>query len=278
MTSNPLSTAAADTSEGDEAGTSADPVVRLEHVWVRIEGTSVLEDVSLAVPRGDYLAIIGPNGSGKSTLLKVILGLLEPSSGRVEVLGHRGSAARGRIGYVPQFASFDLDFPIHVLDVVCMGRLGRQGLFGRNSRDDRDRARRALARVGIDHLARRPIGALSGGQRERVLIARALAVEPELMLLDEPTASVDPNTASSFYEMLAELAKELTIILVSHDVGTVSEHVRSIACLNRRLVSHPSGELTSEMLEEVYGCPIEVVAHGTPHRVLHNHDESGGEG
>ena len=235
---------------------------------LRLRGIPVLEDVSLRIESDDYLALLGPNGGGKSTLLRVLLGLQEPDAGSVRVLGQSPRMARGRIGYVPQSFGFDRDFPIRVLDVVRMGRLGanRPG-------DDDELARAALARVEMAPLAARPIGALSGGQLQRVLIARALAQQPSLLLLDEPTASLDERIGRSVWELFSELSEEMAVVVVSHDIGAISQHVRSVACLNRRLHAHPTRELTSEILEATYGCPVDLLAHGHPHRVLHTHDE-----
>ena len=246
------------------------PAISLDDVELRLGGHLVLDRVALEVRQGDFLAVIGPNGGGKSSLLRVILGLLRPSRGRVEVLGKSPRKARGRVGYVPQYASFDRGFPIRVADVVRMGRLGHDGLFARPGQSE-DAVRAALARVDSLALADRPIGALSGGQLQRVLIARALAVAPDILLLDEPTASLDVQSADAFYGLLEEFSKTMTVVLVSHDVGGITRRVRSIACLNRRLHAHPSGALTAEMVEETYGCPIDLLAHGTPHRVLAAH-------
>lgn len=249
------------------------PVVRIRDLCVSLGGCQVLEDVRLEIPEGDYLAIIGPNGGGKTTLLRVLLGLVPPDHGEVEVLGGSPREARGRVGYVPQHAHFDGDFPIRVLEVVRMGRLGQRRLLRPAVGEDREHAMQALRRVDAEHLAQRSIAALSGGERQRVLIARALALEPEILLLDEPTASLDIQSASAFYELLASFAEQMTVVLVTHDVGGISNLVRSVACLNRRLVSHPSGQITTEMMEQTYGCPVDLLAHGVPHRVLAEHEE-----
>jgi zinc transport system ATP-binding protein len=232
---------------------------------------AILEDVSLVVEPRDYVALLGPNGAGKTTLLRAILGLVEPDRGSVRVFGQPPRRARGRVGYVPQRASFDLDFPIRVLDVVLMGRLAASRALRRFGASDRSRARAALERVEMGSLAERPIGSLSGGELQRVLIARALAVEPQLLLLDEPAASLDERMGGSLWELLEELSRDLAIVLVSHDIGAISRHVRSVACLNRRLFAHPARELTGEILEATYGCPVELLAHGQPHRVLSPH-------
>jgi zinc transport system ATP-binding protein len=247
-------------------------VVRLEHVWVSYNGTPALEDINLRVTEHDFLGIIGPNGGGKSTLLKVILGLIQPDKGMVTVLGNPPARSRYRVGYVPQTSHFSVDFPVSVWDVVLMGRYGRTGLLKRYGRPDKDAARKALARVGMLDHAGTQIGDLSGGQQQRAFIARALVGEPRLLLLDEPTASVDSAMQTEFYELLANLKKEMSIIMVSHDIGAVSVFVDKIACLNVQLYYHGLKEITPEILEATYKCPVQLIAHGEiPHRVLEEH-------
>ncbi len=249
------------------------PVAEIVDVSLHLGGRPVLEQVSLRIEAGDYLAILGPNGGGKTTLLRLLLGLLQPDRGRVRVLGVAPRQARGRVGYVPQHVRFDLDFPIRVLDVVLMGRLGARRL-GRLQAEDREAARAALARVEMEGLHDRPIGSLSGGQLQRVLIARALAQQPKLLLLDEPTASLDERIGRSVWELFEELSEEMAVVVVSHDIGAISRYVRSVACLNRHLHAHPSKELTPEILEATYGCPVDLLAHGHPHRVLEPHEDA----
>ncbi len=225
-----------------------------------------IEDIYLSVASNDFVAIIGPNGGGKSTLLKVILGLLTPFSGTVRVFGEEPSRSRKNIGYVPQVIP-SRTFPISVLDVVLMGRMSSSGLFRKYSKIDRKFAVQNLNKLGVAHLSGKRMDQLSGGQKQRVLIARALAGEPELLLLDEPVASVDSETQHSFYNLLSNLNNRMAIVLVTHDVGAVSSHVKSIACINKHLVSH--GETISEKdVAQAYGCPFELIAHGVPHRVI----------
>jgi zinc transport system ATP-binding protein len=250
------------------------PAIELRGVSFSYDELPVLEDVDLVVEPRDYLALLGPNGGGKTTLLRLVLGLLRPSRGTVRVLGETPARARGRVGYVPQRVRFDPDFPIRVIDVVRMGRLRRERMLRPFSAPDRAVADRALATVELESLAERPIGALSGGQLQRVLIARALALEPALLLLDEPTASLDERIGTSVWELLAELSRSMTVVVISHDIGAISRHVRSVACLNRRLHAHPSRELTPEILEATYGCPVDLIAHGHPHRVLRDHGDA----
>jgi len=244
------------------------PAVLLEDVTAGYSRDHpALLNVSLCVEKNGFMAVIGPNGGGKTTLLKVILGLLKPTSGTVRVFGREpGQFRRAELGYVPQVIP-NRDFPATVLDVVLLGRLGNQGLMRRYSPGDRNSAMENLELLGVAHLAKTRIDRLSGGQKQRVLIARALVSEPGILLLDEPLASVDIETQQSFYNLLVELNSRMAIVMVTHDVGAVSSHVKTIACINTRLFSHgPS--IHREVVAEAYGCPFELVAHGVPHRVL----------
>ena len=247
-------------------------VVRLEDVWVQYNGVPILEGINLAIEQDDFLGIIGPNGGGKTTLLKIILGLISPSRGKVSVLGKPPEKSRSKIGYVPQHNLFDRDFPISVGDVVLMGRYGKSGLFRRYSSEDRRATQDALQTVGMLDYKERQMGKLSGGELQRIFIARALVAEPKLLLLDEPTASVDPAMQTEFYELLEKLKKQMAIVLVSHDISAISIYVDKLACLNRQLHYHGSKEITPEILEATYKCPVQMIAHGlVPHRVLKEH-------
>jgi zinc transport system ATP-binding protein len=246
-------------------------VIVLKDVWVHYDGINVLEGVNLTVRQHDFLGIIGPNGGGKSTLLKVILGLIKPGRGTIKVLGDTPRNSRKYIGYVPQYSLFDPNFPMSVWDVVLMGRLGQVGLFKKYSKDDKKMALDALAMTDMLEYKDRQIGNLSGGQRQRVFIARALVANPKLLLLDEPAAGIDTIMQTEFYELLEKLKSEMTIIMVSHDISAVSVYVEKIACLNHKLFYHDSKEMTAEDLEATYQCPVELIAHGVPHRVLKHH-------
>lgn len=227
----------------------------------------VIKNIDLQVNRNDFLAVIGPNGGGKTTLLKVMLGLLKPMRGSVRVFGEPPEKGRSRIGYVPQVLPEET-FPITVMDVVLMGRLQNSRLMGRFSKEDRKIAGENLEKLDIEDLAGADMNSLSGGQKQRVLIARALAGEPDILLLDEPVASVDHETQESFFNLLAEMNDSMTIVLVTHDVGAVSSHVKNIACINRLLISH-GDRITSETVSRAYGCPFELITHGgVPHRIL----------
>jgi ABC-type Mn2+/Zn2+ transport system ATPase subunit len=256
--------------------TIVDAIAELLHVTVHYQELVALEDVTLRILPGEFLAVIGPNGSGKTTLIKVILGLVEPTEGTVRLFGKPpGKLERqawGKLGYVPQLARIDPHFPISVFDVVLMGRYGQVGLIRRPSAVDKEAARRALARVGLGDLARRQIGRLSGGQRQRVLIARALATEPELLILDEPTTGVDVGTTEGLFDLLDVFHREgMTVVVVSHDVGVVAQHVDQVACVNRCLVAHgrPNEVLSPDVLECMYGRQAALLDHGDlPHIVV----------
>lgn len=252
----------------------ADPIISIKGLWVFRGEHAVLEDIHLDLEAGDFLGLIGPNGGGKSTLLKVMLGLIKPDRGEVRIFGLPPAAARGSVGYLPQKTVFDHSFPVKALDVVLMGRFSRSGLLHRYGRDDREAALRALQAVGMAGRAGREIGALSGGEQQRIFVARSLVSDPRLLLLDEPTSGVDSAQQKEFYDLLCHLNRDLSIaiVLVSHDVTAISTYVSKIACLNQRLYYHGTKELTSDEIEKAYGCPVEMIAHGTPHRVLRMHD------
>ncbi|MCK9406894.1 MAG: metal ABC transporter ATP-binding protein [Methanothrix sp.] len=249
-------------------------IVSIDNLWIFREEHAILEDINLKLERADFLGLIGPNGGGKSTLLKVMLGLIKPDKGRIRIFGQEPEAARARMGYLPQKTIFDQNFPIRVQEVVQMGRFSKTGLFHRYGPADRNAAFRALEEVGMEDRADREIGALSGGEQQRVFVARSLVSDPELLLLDEPTAGVDSSQQTEFYELLCHLNQDMgiAIVLVSHDITAISKYVGKIACLNQRLYYHGSKELTNEDIEKAYGCPVEMIAHGTPHRVLRKHD------
>ncbi|NDJ78409.1 MAG: metal ABC transporter ATP-binding protein [Chloroflexi bacterium] len=250
-------------------------VIEVEALWAGYDHEAVLQDVNFTAYAQDFVGIIGPNGGGKTTFLKVLLGLLAPWRGSVQIMGEPIRQGRRHLGYVPQIAEFDRAFPITVWDVVRMGLLRPGKLLRRYTSTDNDRAAEALRSVDMLDLRHRPIGVLSGGQRQRVYIARALVAQPQILLLDEPTASVDPEVRTSIYELLREINEQITIIIISHDVGAISSFVKSIGCLNRQLFYHHEKELTTEMLEAAYHCPIDLIAHGVPHRVLPEHHHNG---
>lgn len=231
-------------------------IVQFEEVSHRYGKTRTLESVSFTVKQGESLCIIGPNGGGKSTMLKLLLGLIEPESGRIDVLGTTPEKARRRVGYVPQSIQFDTLFPVSALDIVLMGRL-HELKFGRFGKKCRAAAEKALEQVGLEAVPNTPFAELSGGQRQRVLIARALACEPELLLLDEPTANIDLSVEAHFLETLKSLREVMTVLLVTHDLDVIAEVGDSALCVNRRVHRH-SLPLAASTIQEIYSGSLRL--------------------
>ena len=241
-------------------GAGDGPVVELRQVSFSYAGPPVLSGVQLAIADREFVCVVGPNGGGKTTLLKLILGLEKPSQGEVRVLGGAPEDQRIHIGYVPQSMRFDPQFPVTVIDIALMGRLGlSRGL--RYSRADRLKALEALDAMGIADQANRPFADLSGGQRQRTLIARALAGEPRLLLLDEPTANIDAAAETLLMSVIRSLAQRMTVLMVSHDLGFVSSHVDRVVCVNRQVVIHPTIGVTEAHIRNLYGGEIMMVRH-----------------
>ncbi|MBW1917227.1 MAG: ABC transporter ATP-binding protein [Deltaproteobacteria bacterium] len=252
--------------------------VEIKNLYLRLNNLLILEDINLEIQAGRFVGVLGPNGAGKSSLIKVILGLVKPTRGEVRVFGDPPRKLRRTghlVGYLPQRPLGNPHFPVSVMDVVLMGRYGHIGLLKWPSAADKEIARQNLKRVGIAHLADRPIGALSGGEQQRVFIARALAEEPRLLLLDEPTVSLDVCSQDELYDLINKVKLELnlTVILVSHDIGAVATHVDDIICINRRIHVHQPPPIGRIALENTFGCSVEFLFHGEiPHRVVRVHD------
>lgn len=249
------------------------PIVKIRDVAFAYSGESVLQDVSLDIRQGDFMAVIGPNGGGKTTLLKLMLGILKPDRGTVRIFGTQPREAASRIGYVPQDIHVNRGFPISVQDVVRMGRVRGGGGWRHFSKKDMAIVQQALERVEMWRLRFRRMDELSGGQRQRVFLARALVSKPEILFLDEPMSSVDTKGQTDFYDFLLELNRTVTIVVVSHDAMILSSHAKSVACVNRQLFFHNAPEITKDMLEMAYHCPVELIGHGLPHRVFPEHGE-----
>jgi zinc transport system ATP-binding protein len=250
-------------------------VVQVREVSFSYNNHPVLKDVSFDIERGDFLAVIGPNGGGKTTLIKLVLGLLRPDQGVIRVLGEAPGRASHHLGYVPQSSHTNPGFPISVLDVALMGRLGISSRRWGHTSKDLEAVQEALRQVGMwDHRNRR-IDELSGGERQRVFIARALSSKPEILFLDEPTTGVDAKGQSDIFRFLHELNRNATIVVVSHDVNVLSSYVKSVACVNQTVFFHHESEITPEMMRTIYHCPVELIAHGIPHRVLGSHKDHG---
>jgi len=245
-------------------------LLKIEKVSVAYDNKTVLEEATLDVNEHDFIGIIGPNGGGKTTLLKAILGLVPVCSGEIRfspLLKERGSD----IGYLSQINKFDNRFPITVAQVVLSGLTSGNNWYSRFSKAQKEKSHSVLEELGIASFAHKPIGELSGGQMQRVFLGRAIVSDPRLLLLDEPGTYVDNKFESELYLMLKQLNRRMAILLVSHDVGTISAHVKSIACVNRLLNFHPSNIITPEQLSS-YNCPIQMITHGeVPHTVLGEH-------
>ena len=244
--------------------------IELQDVSFQYDQTVVLKNISLQVKQGDFLAVLGPNGSGKSTLLKIILGLLKPSSGKVELFGQKSRDFKNRewIGYVSQKSNaFNSGFPATVYEVVASGLVKKSGLFNKYPKDVKQRVEKALLAVGMVDFLNQSIGELSGGQQQRVFIARALVAEPKCLILDEPTVGIDHQHVQSFYNMLAELNREqqITLILVTHDVDTVSSNISHVACLNQTIHFHgfknDFNQLSDEDRQAWYGHSVRKIHH-----------------
>jgi zinc transport system ATP-binding protein len=229
----------------------------------------VLEDVDFAVNENDFIGVIGPNGGGKTTLLRIILGLVQPVKGNL-VFNSRLLNGNS-IGYLPQISTGDINFPVTVTDIVLSGLMIGKGVVTRMSSDDKKKAAKVISELGLNGMSESTLNELSGGQMQRVFLARAIIGDPRLLLLDEPGNFVDTTFENDFYEKLKDLNKRMAILMVSHDVGTISSHIKSFACVNRKLHYHPSHEITNDDLL-AYGCPIQLITHGVvPHTVLKMH-------
>lgn len=250
-------------------------LVQIDHVSAGYDKRLVLKDIVLSVEENDFLGIIGPNGGGKTTLLKVMLGLLKPASGSVRFFENNLPVPHLNIGYLPQLNKIDRRFPISVREVVASGLIDHKPLFRSYTKEQQQQIEHVLEQMEIAELADRSIAQLSGGQLQRVLLGRAIVSHPKLLILDEPNSYVDKRFESKFYHLLEEINKEAAVVLVSHDIGTVLSLVKNIACVNETLHYHPGTEVSGQWLEETFGCPFELVGHGSlPHRVLktHQHD------
>jgi zinc transport system ATP-binding protein len=240
---------------------SENSIIKIRDLHFSYGGPTILENIRLDIKAKEFVGVVGPNGSGKTTLLKIILGLLEADNGSVEILGKPPHQAVKEIGYMPQLTPFSRDFPISVEETVLMGRLGKTSSIGLFSKEDKKLAIESMEAVEILDLRKRSIGSLSGGQLQRVLIARALTCNPEIMILDEPTANVDMKVEKDIFDLLKKLNEKITIIVVTHDIGFISQYITKVACINRTLVCHPTSELTGETIENLYGTHVHMVHH-----------------
>lgn len=251
-------------------------IIKIENLSAGYENKTVLHDINLEVAEKDFLGIIGPNGGGKTTLMKVILGLLEPTEGKITYYDNGTPTERLEIGYLPQYNSIDKKFPISVYEVILSGLNRQKNLFRRFTKEHHERVKETISMMGLEGMENKPIGQLSGGQMQRALLGRAIVSDPKAIILDEPNTYIDKRFEARLYSLLEEINKERTIILVSHDIGSVLQNVKSIACVNGTLDYHPQSEVSAEWIEEKLQCPIELLGHGElPHRVLRKHNHEG---
>ncbi len=242
-------------------------LIDIENVSYSYEKTAVLKNINLKVNEGDFLGLVGPNAGGKTTLLKLILGLINPLSGKISVLEKKPKDSSSSLGYVAQYPSFPRDFPITVEQVVSLGRIGirdkSSSLFGRHktTKVDKQAILQALQEVEAEKLAQRQIGSLSGGQLQRILLARALVSEPKILILDEPTANIDQRMEGEIFDLLKNLNKRLTILVVTHDISFVSSYVNRVACINETLVCHETNSIDGSVIKQLYGENVRMVSH-----------------
>lgn len=247
-----------------------EPIVSIHNLTVQYDGLTAIDNADLDIYADDFIGIIGPNGGGKSSLVKAILGMV-PHDGDVAIAKALQRRGKQLIGYMPQITSFDRAFPISVKEVVLSGLQNSKGFLRRYSKEDKQRVDTLLAQTGIFSLADRPIGELSGGQIQRTLLCRAIISEPKLLILDEPANFVDNKFENELYGLLQRLNERMAIVMVSHDIGTISSVVKSIVCVNRCVHRHNSNIITPEQLHN-YNCPIQIISHGDiPHTVLGQH-------
>ncbi len=248
-------------------------IIKIENLYAGYENKNVLHNINLDITEKDFLGIIGPNGGGKTTLVKVILGLIKPTEGKISFFDN-GTPVNGiNMGYLPQYNSIDKKFPISVYEVILSGLNKQKSLFSKFTKEHHDKVKDTISMMGLEELAGKAIGQLSGGQLQRALLGRAIVSDPKVIILDEPNTYIDKRFEGQLYSLLEEINKHRTIILVSHDIGSVLQNVKNIACVNGTLDYHPQNEVSAEWIEEKLKCPIELLGHGElPHRVLKSHE------
>lgn len=247
-------------------------LIELQNIQAGYGQKSVLKDVNLTVYERDFLGVIGPNGGGKTTLMRVILGLLKPSSGKIQFYQDDQPVSRITIGYLPQYSQIDKKFPISVHEVILSGLYREKPFLRDYTSGQKERVSEVITQMGLEGLEKRQIGELSGGQLQRVLLGRAIVQHPQVVILDEPNTYLDMRFEERLYQLLNEINRESAIILVSHDIGTILQNVKTVACVNETLDYHPDTRVSGQWLEERFGCPIELLGHGhLPHRILGCH-------
>ena len=241
------------------------PAIEIQDLNFSFNDLPILDNINLTIDAGDFAGLVGSNGGGKTTLLKLIMGLYKSQSGSIKLFGQAIKKQRKLIGYVPQYANFNSDFPISVQDTVLQGRLGLTRFFGGYAKKDKDIAKKVMQETEIQHLAQRSIQSLSGGQMQRVLVARALATEPEILLLDEPTANIDQRSEKDIFDLFKTINQRMTILIISHDIGFVSDYINRVFCLNKTLVCHDASPVNSDTIHALYGEHVSEIHHHHSH-------------
>lgn len=251
------------------------PIIQVSEVEAHYDSKQVLKNIHLTVFEHDFLGIIGPNGGGKTTLIKLLLGLKTPTRGCIRFFKNGLPVDSLNMGYLPQYHQIDKKFPISVYEVILSGLNRDKKLWHRNTAEHHRLVKQMIVRMGLEGQEETPIGNLSGGQMQRVLLGRAIVSKPDVVILDEPNTYIDKRFEAHLYQLLEEINLESAIILVSHDIGSVLQNVGSIACVNETLDYHPDTELSGEWIEKHLGCPFELLGHGNlPHRILKHHHPS----
>jgi zinc transport system ATP-binding protein len=248
-------------------------LIEIQNMSFAYENKPILRNVSLTIYEKDFLGIIGPNGGGKTTLIKTILRLKKPQEGRILYYRDGKETDNIKLGYLPQYNALDRKFPISAQEVILSGLSSQKSLFKHFTKAHYQKVEEVIEKMGLEKVKNQPIGQLSGGQFQRTLLGRAIVSDPDVVILDEPNTYIDKKFEAKLYELLNEINKERAIVLVSHDIGTVLQNVKSIACVNETLDYHPDTQITEEWLEQKFNCPIELLGHGTlPHRILKEHE------
>lgn len=252
------------------------PIISVSNLSAAYEGHTVLQNVNLDIYENDFLGIIGPNGGGKTTLVKCILGLHKPSAGNIQFFSKGKETGRLSMGYLPQYNVIDKKFPISVEEVILSGLNSEKKLSAHFTTQHKQKVQDTITRMGLEGLEKRAIGQLSGGQLQRALLGRALVSDPSVVILDEPSTYIDKRFEVALYSILKEINQNCAVIMVSHDIGTILQEVKSVACVNGTLDYHPDAGITSEWLEKNFNCPVEILGHGNlPHRILGPHHHEG---
>lgn len=247
-------------------------IISIDKLSAAYDNHRVLHNVDLKVYKNDFLGVIGPNGGGKTTLIKCILGLMKPQSGTIRFYQDGKETNHISMGYLPQYNAIDKKFPISVEEVILSGLNIKKSLTGRFSEEQKQKVQNVVVQMGLEGLGKRSIGQLSGGQLQRALLGRALVSDPEVVILDEPNTYIDKRFETALYNILNEINSKCSIIIVSHDIGTILQQVKSVACVNETLDYHADSEITNEWIDKNLNCPIGLLGHGDfPHRVLGHH-------